>query len=680
MKKFVSGALAIVVALPVMIALQSTSASAARVTTEVVNVDFTMASGGTIANTATGRIRDLQTIGTPNFSGTDGATFNNGQAVTPDYLTGNLGTTTDMSKITVEFNAKFPDTGCEGHNSGSMVFGLGGTQGYVYYNIYRHSNFIGFNTFNSDLYGISLPDTTSFHNYKFVMLPSATNGTSAQEIWVDGMKQTTAFKTTSSPVSPCSAITGTGETASERKFVRSPYNNGDFMFMTHPLGPNTWGTTGSVKSLKITTVVTTATVVAPDAPTIDATSLGNGQVIAVFTAPSYNGGAPITDYKYSSDNGTTWTSAGTAISPITIAGLTNGTTYNIKLRAVNSAGDGTPSAAVAVTPYTVPGAPTIGTITAGDAQLSIPFTAPTSDGGSSITDYKYSTDNGTTWTSAVTRTSPIVITGLTNGTAYNCKLRAVNAAGDGTASTSVAATPAQPAPPSSSSGSAPTPGPTAPPSQVESIAITKAVGASGSLLKLKLDSQTGTNFGSSVQVRLLDLKGKVIQVLTIPVTTSTSVIEVPVSLAPGDFTVEAVAVNSVGESKPVVTTPTYLPKSFFTVVPGSSAPVLAGKKVADPVYFAADSAVLTAQAKQQLLAVLAKVTQPGSRIAITGFTASRNMGTSVEKKLAAARALQVAKFLKSKRKDIWIFYAGFGSLKSAQTYAAARKVELRIIN
>ena len=687
MKKFLSGSLALTIAISSLFATQITPASAAQVTSEVVNVDFTTTtpSGSTITNTAAGSLANLTIHGSPTLNSTTGASFpNTTPGSTGNYLTGNLGTTTDMSKITVEFTAKFTDTGCAAQNSGSMVFGLGSSgSSLAYYNIYRHSNFIGFNTFNSDIYGISIPDTTSFHSYKFVMLPYPANATSAQEIWVDGVKQSTAFRTTSVGVGTCSAITGTGETASERKFTRGSYSNGDFMFMTHPLNANAWGTTGSVQNLKITTVITNATIVAPDAPSIGSITAGDAQLSIPFTAPAYNGGASITNYKYSTDGGSTWISAASTTSPIVVSGLTNGTAYNVKLRAVNSAGDGTPSSGVSATPVApvvAPGAPTIGSITAGDGQLSVPFTAPTSDGGATITDYKYSTDNGTIWTSAVTRNSPIVITGLTNGVSYNVKLRAVNSAGDGTASTAVTATPVQPAPPSSPSGPAPAPGPTAPPAQVESVAITKAVGSSGSLLKVKLDTQSGANSGSNVQVRLLDLKGKLIQVLTIPVTTSTSVIEVPVSLAPGDFTVEAVAVNSVGESIPVAATPTYLPKPFFKVVSGSQNPVLQGKKVADPIYFAADSAVLTADAKAALLAVLAKVTKPNARVAITGFTASRNMGTAVEKKLAAARALQVAKFLKANAPNIWIFYAGFGALKNGQNYSAARKVELRIIN
>jgi len=58
---------------------------------------------------------------------------------------------------------------------------------------------------------------------------------------------------------------------------------------------------------------------------------GNGQVAVAFTAPTDTGDLPITDYDYSTDGGTTWVSAGTTSSPITITGLTNGTTYTVGL-------------------------------------------------------------------------------------------------------------------------------------------------------------------------------------------------------------------------------------------------------------------------------------------------------------------------------------------------------------
>ena len=91
----------------------------------------------------------------------------------------------------------------------------------------------------------------------------------------------------------------------------------------------------------------------------------------------------------------------------------------------------------------VAGAPTIGTVTAGAAKLTVAFTAPSSNGGSSITNYEYSTNNGTTWKafSPADTSTPLVITKLSNSSnklvknaTYKVKIRAVNSAGGGAAS------------------------------------------------------------------------------------------------------------------------------------------------------------------------------------------------------------------------------------------------------
>ena len=86
----------------------------------------------------------------------------------------------------------------------------------------------------------------------------------------------------------------------------------------------------------------------------------------------------------------------------------------------------------------VPGAPTIGTATAGTAQASIAFTPPASSGGSVITSYSVSC-NGISQTGNV---SPITVTGLTNGVVYTCAVTATNSLGTGPASATVTVTPA----------------------------------------------------------------------------------------------------------------------------------------------------------------------------------------------------------------------------------------------
>lgn len=79
-----------------------------------------------------------------------------------------------------------------------------------------------------------------------------------------------------------------------------------------------------------------------------------------------------------------------------------------------------------------PGAPAIGTATAGDGQALVSFTAPAFNGGASITGYTVTANPGGFTVSG--SSSPIAVTGLTNGTAYTFTVTATNSAGTGAAS------------------------------------------------------------------------------------------------------------------------------------------------------------------------------------------------------------------------------------------------------
>jgi hypothetical protein len=94
-----------------------------------------------------------------------------------------------------------------------------------------------------------------------------------------------------------------------------------------------------------------------------------------------------------------------------------------------------------------PAVPPAPTAVAGNARVSLSWTAPS--GGSPITDYgiEYSSNSGSTWTTfadGVSTSTSAVVTGLTNGTAYIFRLVTINPLGEvyGSASASVTPEPA----------------------------------------------------------------------------------------------------------------------------------------------------------------------------------------------------------------------------------------------
>ena len=172
---------------------------------------------------------------------------------------------------------------------------------------------------------------------------------------------------------------------------------------------------------------------------------GNASISVAFTAPSSDGGSSITGYTAtctSSDGGTTGSNSG-ATSPLVASGLTNGKTYTCTVFASNINGAGNASVASASTvPATTPGTPAPPTLTHGNASISVAFTAPVSDGGSTITAYTAtctSSDGGAAASNAGA-TSPVIVSTLTNGKTYTCVVRATNAEGNGSNSVASAST------------------------------------------------------------------------------------------------------------------------------------------------------------------------------------------------------------------------------------------------
>lgn len=189
--------------------------------------------------------------------------------------------------------------------------------------------------------------------------------------------------------------------------------------------------------MRILGVVSSSSREVPNAPTIGtATDVGtgraynNGAATVTFTAPTFDGGLPITGYTVTSSPGG-FTGTG-ASSPITVAGLQSGVAYTFTVVATNSRGNSSPSAASnSITATTVPQAPTIGTATEGNAQATVTFTAG-ANGGKTVS--TFTSTSSPAAGSGSSATSPITHTGLTNGTAYTFTVTATNANGTSTAS------------------------------------------------------------------------------------------------------------------------------------------------------------------------------------------------------------------------------------------------------
>jgi predicted phage tail protein len=178
----------------------------------------------------------------------------------------------------------------------------------------------------------------------------------------------------------------------------------------------------------------------PGAPTLTTAVRADGSVTLAWAAPASNGGSPVTGYTVTASPGGATCATDGALA-CTVTGLTNGTPYSFTVTATNAVGAGPASNPLTATPATVPGAPTLTAADAGDAKVDLTWTAPTADGGATITGYTVTAAPG--GATCTTNGAPgCTVTGLTNGTTYTFTVTATNAVGTGSPSNSLTARPA----------------------------------------------------------------------------------------------------------------------------------------------------------------------------------------------------------------------------------------------
>ena len=207
----------------------------------------------------------------------------------------------------------------------------------------------------------------------------------------------------------------------------------------------------------------------PEAPTLTATG-GDAQVALSW---SKGGDTHVTSWEYqykTTGSYGDWTavpSSSDSTTSYTVLSLDNGNTYTFKLRGKNDFGDGLGAVSSEVSAPTLPLKPAGFTAAAktgrtpialfAEGQVDLTWTDPDND---AITDWQYqykskpaggSYGSYGDWTSVTPAASGNDLThtvaGLTNGTSYTFKIRAVNAAGNSPASNeSGEATPTQPTP------------------------------------------------------------------------------------------------------------------------------------------------------------------------------------------------------------------------------------------
>jgi len=256
-----------------------------------------------------------------------------------------------------------------------------------------------------------------------------------------------------------------------------------------------------------TAIVSQVPAAVPTAPLLTLTQTDSQTVLVQWFAQADNGSALVSPYftKTVTVDGSAATCTGSSSTvaggSCSVTGLVGGQVVSASVYATNIIGNSSTTTGNSSGLIGTVSAPTALVSTAGNAQISIAFNQVTN--GDSVIYYRYST-NGVDYLVNSATTSPVIVTGLTNGSSYTIYLQAVGATnGAGPVSASVVATPIAPA-------TGPAPVVLGPPPSTFVVVASPKISRSGESLvcssgTYKFKKQGGKEESSSIASQLISL-------------------------------------------------------------------------------------------------------------------------------------------------------------------------------